>query len=515
VSTRSESAAEAIYAVTSPPTGIDRTALNLDRISDAPRLLRAFLLALSALGLFYTVVLYVLNGFAARNLLGAFIAAQALVALLLLRRSRQAAVGMLLWSLVVTVLLHSPVVAGVRTPALMLLPILVMTAGWILNYRHAAGLAVLSAVGLGLLLAAEHGGLIQPTVIRPSWQLYLLHLGLLALAGIVATNTARSFHSAYARAVDLAQDLERQVETRTADLTSALRSLRQTQSELLEAEKLAALGRLVAGVAHELNTPVGVAVTAASHLREQAADFRRRIEAGRVSRSELDQFLDDAEEAGRLLVLNLSRTSSMVAAFKQLSADASGAPRCRFDIASVLSDWRDAHAKTLEEADVRLRIECAAGIMLDSYPQALCRLLDLLLDNCLQHAFTDRDGGELDLIVRDGIDAVELCLIDNGRGVFAHDSRRMFEPFFTTARGRGHAGLGLAVARNLAVAVLDGGLVAEPVADGGLRMRLTIARSTMPSGTEADNSSPGGAHAGQPEGSATANDWTPPSQTSA
>lgn len=276
--------------------------------------------------------------------------------------------------------------------------------------------------------------------------------------------------------------LEITVAERTAELSeakaraeSALTRLRDTQDGLVVAEKMASLGQLVAGVAHEVNTPLGVAYTASSHLQARTEWLQEQLQGSQLRRSELLAFGAESAEGLRLVCNNLERAAALVRNFKQISVDRSSEGRRQFVLADYLAALADSLAPSWRRAGVAVHIDCPPGLQLDSYPGPLGQIITQLVQNALQHAYDGIAEPRLDILARS--EPGDRCLIelsDNGRGVDADTLRRMFDPFFTTRRGAGGTGLGLSMAFNLAHARLGGSLGAEALRDGGLRMNLRI-----------------------------------------
>ena len=239
----------------------------------------------------------------------------------------------------------------------------------------------------------------------------------------------------------------------------------ETQRYLIETERLAALGRLVAGVAHELNGPIGISLTVASTLAYRCANFADQIVSGPVRRSRLVDFSDGCRDAANQLVVNLQRAGELIQSFKQVAADRSQADRRIFDlrlateqiVASVrpgLSKYRDS-----------LALEIPSDIMLDSYPGAYGQVLTNLIFNAVTHGFAGGLDGHV-LIKARHLDPgqVEITFSDDGGGIPEEVQRHVFDPFFTTGRAQGRTGLGLYIVRNLVTDQLGGriSLVSAP-----------------------------------------------------
>lgn len=240
---------------------------------------------------------------------------------------------------------------------------------------------------------------------------------------------------------------------------TALTDLRETQTSLIEAEKLAALGGLVAGVAHEVNNPVGISLTVASSLSRRCDDFAAEIASGQIRRSRLDEFTRSTALAANQLVANLMRAGELVQSFKQVAVDRSQAERRSFDLGQATEQIIASLRPTLKSSEVQLSLDVPAGIVMESYPGPLGQILTNLFLNALHHAFDGRGGTISVAVNRRGRDEVELLFRDDGGGMTAEVQRCAFDPFFTTRRGSGGTGLGLHIVYNLVTARLGGRIV--------------------------------------------------------
>ncbi|HZX29164.1 MAG TPA: ATP-binding protein [Telluria sp.] len=271
--------------------------------------------------------------------------------------------------------------------------------------------------------------------------------------------------------------LEQLVVQRTAELTAAkdkaeagVAALRAAQEELVRSQKLAALGALVAGVAHELNTPIGNSIVTVSALGDQGRALAERYAAaGGIRRSELEDFLSSTEEAADLLLRNLTRAARLIDTFKQVAVERAGSPRRRVSLLTVVQEAAVAVRAALERRGARLAIDVAPEIELESYPDRLGHAISNVLDNTVQHAFPGKPDGVVTVSAGVRGDAVELAVADNGVGIAPEHLGRVFDPFFTTRLGSGNCGLGLNVAHNITTALLGGTLSAAPTPGGGAR----------------------------------------------
>lgn len=277
------------------------------------------------------------------------------------------------------------------------------------------------------------------------------------------------------------ENLEIRVEERTAALRTANSSLEHTIQELNEArnqvvqsEKLAALGSLVAGIAHELNTPIGNAVTVASTLHETQRDFQHKMNTG-VSKSMLDQFVTRVGEGSDILMRNLECAANLVSSFKQVAVDQSNHQRRPFQLSAILSEVAIIMAPGLRKAGVNMQLRCDPAAQLDSYPGALTQALMIVINNAVTHAFENRDSGNIliDAVIKTE-QLVEITVADDGVGLDSEALKRIYEPFYTTKLGKGGSGLGLHIFYNLVTATLGGKTEAESSLGKGLLIRMVL-----------------------------------------
>ncbi len=260
-----------------------------------------------------------------------------------------------------------------------------------------------------------------------------------------------------------------------AEVEQALAELERAQLRLVQSEKMAALGRLVGGVGHEINTPLGTALTSVSFLAETATALQDRVRdpQNRLRRADLETFLHTLEEAASLAAEALHRAIELVHAFKRLapSPDLDGGDRCA--LREVLSDVVALfHARMF--SGHTLRIDCPDDHILRGSPEALVHVLTELLSNAAQHAYPDRRAGELRITGHETAGRLLLTVDDDGDGIPEGLQRTLFEPFVTSARGYGHAGLGLSIVYNLVHHTLRGSIAVESASGSGTRVILEL-----------------------------------------
>jgi PAS domain S-box-containing protein len=261
--------------------------------------------------------------------------------------------------------------------------------------------------------------------------------------------------------------LDMRVRARTRELEAALDHLRQTQHELVRTEKLASLGALVAGVAHELNTPIGNAVMVASTL----AGWQQELEQGSASDMAplaLQKFLSRSRQACDVLQRNLQRAAELVGSFKQLAVDQSSYQRRSFELRALVQEVALSISPTLRNSGTRLQQAVPAGLCMDSYPGPLGQVLINLVNNAVVHAFEGRAPGTV-RVAAERLEGghVRLLVSDDGRGIPAQFVDRIFDPFFTTRLGHGGSGLGLHISHTLVYGPLAGRMEVQTAPAGG------------------------------------------------
>ena len=259
---------------------------------------------------------------------------------------------------------------------------------------------------------------------------------------------------------------------------AALQHLRETQNSLIEAEKLAALGRLVAGVAHEVNNPVGISLTVASSLERKAAMFAEEVARGNLRRSSLNDFVETSRSAASQLVGNLNRAAELIQSFKQVAADRSYSDQRTFNLADLTDQVVMSLRPGIRKQNLTLNVECEPGLVMNSYPGPYGQVLTNLFLNSVAHAFPGGAAGEVNIKVRSfGADHVEVLYTDNGCGMTPDIRRRAFDPFFTTRRDEGGTGLGLHIVYSIVTSRLGGQIHLESEPTKGTRVQMILPRN--------------------------------------
>ncbi|MFD1627622.1 PAS-domain containing protein [Azospirillum griseum] len=265
------------------------------------------------------------------------------------------------------------------------------------------------------------------------------------------------------------------------DVTARKRAeeeLRDAQASLIQAEKMASLAQLVAGVAHEVNTPIGVTLTAISHLDEEVRKIRALFDSNRVKRSDFQVFLDVAWETTRMILSNIERAANLVQSFKQVAVDQASGERRAFDLATYVDEVLLSLRPRLRKTRVTLSIDIPPGLEVDGHPGSFAQVLSNLVINALVHAFDEGQEGEIRLHATEANGWVTMRYRDTGKGIPPELRSRVFDPFFTTKRGAGASGLGLSICANIMTTTMKGSITLESVDGPGtgfvLRFPLRI-----------------------------------------
>jgi signal transduction histidine kinase len=283
------------------------------------------------------------------------------------------------------------------------------------------------------------------------------------------------------RIEDLNASLEDRVRERTEqlqvanlELSQAMQTIEQARDTLVQSEKLASLGSLVAGVAHELNTPIGNGLIVASALEEKARAFAVAAKQP-LQRSALDHFILEMQTAADLLVRSLTRAATLVTSFKQVAVDQTSAQRRNFDLRDVIEEVVLSISPATQLAKCQVRLDLAPGLLLDSYPGPLGQVLTNLINNALLHAFTPDQQARIEISAVAVVpEQIQISVQDNGRGIAPAHLKRIFDPFFTTRMGQGGSGLGLHIVHNITSGVLGGQVDVRTVVGEGTEFVLRL-----------------------------------------
>ena len=283
------------------------------------------------------------------------------------------------------------------------------------------------------------------------------------------------------------EHLEQLVERRTGELRQSNQQLQESyiklqdaHKRLLQSEKMAALGSLVVGVAHQLNTPIGNSVTVASALGENMEQMLNDVTAGTLRRSAFTHTLEASLQGIELLMRNLRRSAAIINSFKQIAVDQASNQRRTFDLQQMIGEILVMLSPTYSTTTHTLVLNIDTQIEMDSYPGALGQIIGSFISNALTHAFVGREHGVMTIATRLlDTETVELLFRDDGVGIPSIHQHRVFEPFFTTSLGQGGSGLGMSIVYNLVTELLGGHINLQSIEGQGTTYTLILPRLSL------------------------------------
>lgn len=270
------------------------------------------------------------------------------------------------------------------------------------------------------------------------------------------------------------RDLNLSLETQVGETRSAMSRLQEAQDQLVQAEKLASLGSLVAGIAHEINTPVGIGVTAASHLENEVHELSQAAREGRLTKSQFERALQVFEQSSDIILLNLRRAAELIQSFKRVAADQSSDERRRIRLRAYCEEVLISLRPKLKNSPHRIELHCPDALEIDTMPGALSQVLTNLVVNALTHAFLPGSAGCMRIVIDSEGSHTVIRFSDDGCGIPAENLTKIFDPFFTTRRGQGGTGLGLHVVFNIVHQTLGGTISVNSTAGSGTTFTITL-----------------------------------------
>ena len=343
----------------------------------------------------------------------------------------------------------------------------------------------IAVIFLGIILSA---GVLIALSIRLPLQQIMTAMRAITLGDYdraVQGTTARDEVGAMARAVEVFREnavakrrTEDELRSSKEKAESALLELNTAQQNLIDAERLAALGGLVAGVAHEVNNPIGISLTVASSFARRSEMFETELKAGGgLRRSQLEEFVRSSRDAAQQLVANLHRAGELIQSFKQVAVDRSHAERRQFSLGEATDQIIASLRPVLKRAPIELTVDVPEGLMIDGYPGSYGQILTNLFLNAVNHAFGDGRSGTIAISARArGHDDIEIIFADDGAGMTPDVQRQAFDPFFTTRRNEGGTGLGLHIVYNLVTQQLGGRMMLKSRLGQGTTFRIIMPR---------------------------------------
>lgn len=318
-------------------------------------------------------------------------------------------------------------------------------------------------------------------VMPPWWLTWWFRLTVLASVILLITLIVRwklqQEYKVRSRLEQLVAKRTTQLAEQNQALALSYQQLQQTQQQLITQEKMASLGGLVAGVAHEINTPLGICVTASSHLQAEQQKVAEAFNNRTLQQRQFERFLQQLADGLKILQVNTLRAAELVNSFKQVSVDQSSDTYREFNLANYLNDVILSLSARLKKQHCRLQLECPEDINMFSDPGALAQIITNLVINALLHGLEQQPDPVIRLIVTEEAEQVQLLFADNGIGMSAENLRQLFDPFFTTKRNQGGTGLGAHIVFNLVTVRLQGDIKVSSEPGQGLQYLISLPRS--------------------------------------
>ena len=270
-------------------------------------------------------------------------------------------------------------------------------------------------------------------------------------------------------------DSQKNLNAHVNDLEYTLETLQATQAQLVENEKMASLGNLVAGVAHEVNTPIGISITATSYMHDTLEKLSHSFDGKTLTMSELSKTIETFREIDLILTKNLFRAAELIASFKNVAVNQTDDIVEEFSLNEIFSDIYNSTHHTVKLHHAELYIKCDNPIVLYSYPGVISQIMTNLIMNSLMHAF-DTESVNSSIEISGYLESGKVTLVfhDNGKGMDAKTVQKAFEPFYTTARGKGGSGLGLHIVHSLVTQKLKGEIKIDSSPGNGCTFTITF-----------------------------------------
>lgn len=309
----------------------------------------------------------------------------------------------------------------------------------------------------GLIVAMHEQSLAEPDLILTLFEVF---------SGRISAEIERKQHEQALK--DLNQQLESKVQQRTAELQSTLENLQTAQTQLVEAEKMAALGNLVAGVAHEVNTPLGVSITAQSYMTNAVSMLAKSVASHQLTEEQMTEFLAVMDTSLSLQERNLTRARDLIENFKRTAADQHSHELDRINLKNYYEQIFSTLHPLLKSANVQLQLDIDPRLEALTYPGCHAQIITNLVTNSIQHGFGQtNDGHQIKLVIVQGENGLfNVRYQDNGVGLTEDARRRIFEPFYTTSRHTGGTGLGMSILYNLVTQRLEGSVQIDDSSKG-------------------------------------------------
>lgn len=270
------------------------------------------------------------------------------------------------------------------------------------------------------------------------------------------------------------RELEKKVQERTSELEKSLSIIKETQHQLIENEKLSALGGLVAGVAHEINNPIGVTLTAASFLEECTNGVLKLVNSGKLKKSDFTRYTEQAAQSTRSIILSINRASHIIQSFKSIAVDQLAEEKRKFNLHQILDDILVSLHHKIKKTRHTIGMNCPEDLEIMSYPGVLSQIFTNFIINSLLHGFENIESGHIQIDISYKENILIIDYRDNGVGMSKESLEKIYEPFYTTKKGEGGSGLGMNIVYNQISKTLNGKIETESELGKGVHFRISF-----------------------------------------
>ena len=253
-----------------------------------------------------------------------------------------------------------------------------------------------------------------------------------------------------------------------------IQNLKNTQEKLIESEKMASLGGLVAGVAHEINTPVGISLTGISHFEEISKEINKQYKNEEMSQESFEEYLSTSSELSSLIHKNLLKAAALVRSFKQVAVDQSSEEKRTFNVSKYANEVLLSLHSVTKKTNIKIVVNSKDNIRINSYPGSFSQIITNLVMNSVIHAFTEGEKGKIIIDLEKKNDNLFITYQDNGKGIKKEHINKIFDPFFTTNRDKGGSGLGLNIIYNIITSRLNGKITCESIEKEGVLFLIIL-----------------------------------------
>ena len=347
---------------------------------------------------------------------------------------------------------------GFRDEILFAFPAIICFSALTLNNRLIWALFILMFVNiLAIGLLNELGIIIHPNT-GSSINSAIILLIILTVTTYAIRLVSSDLSEANKHLLQYKVELEEMVRIRTAELEKSLLQLTETRDQLVESEKMASLGSMVAGIAHEINTPIGIGVTASSHLAEQTKTFKLAFENNELTKSGVARYVENVDKSADLIFKNLDRAAELVRNFKEAAVEQTHAELSEFDMGAQIDEIIHTLLPKIIDTNIKVKVDYAQPFIVYSSSGALAQVISNLFINSIIHGFEGLNDGNIKISIRQKENHIIINYVDDGLGMAPDVQQHIFEPFFTTKRGKGGSGLGMHIVYNLVTQSLGGAI---------------------------------------------------------